>query len=400
MPFIISSPTVAGASLYLDTVILFMRVLTFSFFGYLNITALVWRYLREPSVIRKQNLSVREKKTRELLKSLETALAISERKKNVIKTDGNKQRKELDNDLKRLQEQEHKELDVVQVALNNIIVSIESRRRTNDQYERDAIGKLNETIGSRLNILNQQIASLTKAEADEIEREIATIQNQFKEDYLKRQPVTSAHIPGLRYDSRSSLEAALFAHGIYTANDISYSRVDAVPGFGPKRTQALVNWQNNLVHETTRLMPHALNLNTKNAIRIRYESQKKSLGGQRDTEQAKYTMEDRAIRDRSKITKQSLELEQSTALANSNQKVQEISKRFAQEYLKPTEALNQLKAEFSPKFREADEQSKEIRQKMFAVSWQNAKIRHEYLAHRNISFFNYLKVVYFGHHTK
>jgi hypothetical protein len=399
VPFI-SSPIVAGDSMYLDVIIGFMRVLTFSIFGYVNIMILVWRYLHEPSVISRQNLSVRVKKARELMESLEKSLAISVHNKDIIKNDENKRRKELDSALSRLQDQEHKELDNVQAALKIINVSIESRRRNFDQYEKGALGKLNETIGSRLNSLNQQIALLIKAESDEILRELAKIQNGYKEDYLKRQPISRAKIPGLRYASRSSLEAALFAHGIFTANDISYYRVDAVPGFGPKRTQALVSWQNNLVREATRLMPSVLNPNMKNAIRIRYESQKKPLEILRISEQGKYNMEERAIRDRSRSTKRSLDLEQSTAQTESNRKVQDISKRFAQEYLKPTEAINHLAAEFSSKLREADEQSKMIRQKIFTASWQNAKIHHEYLAYRNISFFKYLGVVYLGVHIK
>lgn len=399
VPFI-NSPTVAGDSMYLDTIILFTDVLTFGFFGYLNIMVLAWRYLHEPLVIRKQTLSVLGKKVRKILDGLETELASSKRKKNVIKNDENKRRKELDNALKRLQEQERKEMDDVQASLKNIIVAIESRRKSIDQDERNALGKLNESIGSRLNTLNQQIASLTKAEADEMTRELAMLQNQFKESHLKKQPITKAKIPGLRYDSRSNLEAALYAHGIFTANDISYTRVDAVPGFGPKRTEALVNWRNNLANEAVRLMPRALNSTTENTIRAKYGFQKKSLESQRDTEQVNYITEEKAIRDRSKLAKQSLDHEQSTALERSNQKVQEISKRFAQEYLKPAEALNQLSAEFNPRLREADERVQKIRQKMFDASWRSAKIRHEYLTYKNISFFNYFKTVYFGHHAK
>jgi hypothetical protein len=396
----IGFPAMAGDSIYLYLVILFIGVLTFGFFGCLNIVALVWRYLHEPSVINKQNLSTREKKVRELLKRLDANVAIIERKKNVLKANENKRRKELDYALKRLQAQEHKELDDVQAAIKNTIVKIESRLKTIDLDEMNALGELSEIRGSKLKNLYFQIALLTKAEADEVVRELTTIQNRFKEDYLKKQPVTRANIPGLRYATRSSLDAALLAHGIFTANDISYPRVDAVPGFGPKRTQALVNWRNNLVYESTQLMPGALNSNTENAIRARYASQKKSLENQRDTEQAKYSIEDKGIRDQFKLTRRSMELEQSTAHAQSNQKVQEIRRRFAQEYLKLTEVLKQLDAEFSPKLREADKQSKEILEKKFAISWQNAKIRHEYLAYRNISFFNYLKAVYFGHHAK
>jgi hypothetical protein len=397
---LISSLIVAGDPLYLDSDILIIRVLTFSFFGYLNIMALVWRYLHEPSVISKQNLSGREKKACELLESLDMDLAISERKKNIIKTDENKRRKEIDNALRRLQEQEQKELDNVQAALKNTIVTIESRRINNDLYERAVIEKLNGTIGLRRNTLNQQIAFLTKAESEEIARELAKIQNSHIENYLKREPITRVEIPGAAYTSRSILEESLRARGIFTANDISYSRVDAVPGFGPKRTKALVNWHNNLLQKAKQSMPYVLNPNTEKAIRARYESQKKPFESQRDAEQVKYNMEERAIRDRSNSTKRVLDLEQSKAQAELIQKDQEIRKRFALEYLRLTEAINQLAAEFNPKVREADEQIKKIRQQILAASWHTAQIQHEKMAFKNISFFNYIKVVYFGIHIK
>ncbi len=399
VPFI-GSLYLTGDPLYSDILILFGSVFTFVLVGYLNIMTSVWRYQKEPPVIEKRNLLAREKKTREPLAGFEKLLAGFEKTKNTLKNEENRQRKELDTVLKRLQEQERLELDNAQTAYKKIIASIESRQRTVDQEEKEKLAKLNETIGVRVNSLKQQIASVTTSEVNEITRELAAIQNQYKDDYLRRNSINKAPLRGLQYASRSTLESALLASGIRTAYDISYARVDAVPQFGPKRTETLVHWRSELLQEATKLMPYDLAPNVKNAIRAKYGSQKKSLDDQRDVEQEKFSMEDRVIRDRSRIAKQSLELEQSTAREQSNQKVQEISKRLAQEYIKPTGALNQLAAEFSSKLREVDEQSKKVRQQMFAVSWQNAKIRHDYLAYRNISFFNYLKVVYFGYHAK
>lgn len=396
VPFV-SSSTPAGDSVYLDLLILYIRALTFGFFGYLNIMALVWCYLREPSAIQKRELSSREKKARALLASLEMAVASNERKKSDLKINEDKQRRDLDNALKRLQEQERKEIDGVQTVHKKIIVTIDSRRQIIDLEEREALAKLIATVGYRVNSLKLQIDALAKSEADEIAKELTTIQNRYKEDYLKRHPVAEAPLAGLRYASRSSLESALLAHGIFTANDVSYARVDAVPGFGPKRTQILVNWRSRLVHEATMLMPSDLNPGMKDTIRARYAGQKQSLGGQRDTEQAKFSTEDKAIRDRYQISRRTLENEQSAAQAQATQKIQEISKRFAQEYLQPTQALSQLVAEFNLKHQEGDKQIKKIRQEMFGVSWQIAKIQHEYMAYRNISFLQYLRLVFLSY---
>jgi serine/threonine protein kinase len=362
----------------------------------LNTVVFAWCYHHEPAVGEKKALLAREKSTRAPMLELEKTVAEYQNEQIVAKHEETRRRKELNEALKRLQERERKDLNEALVAHDRNIASTEARLKSIDQEYKDVLAKLNATLGSNLNSLNSQISSLATAESYEQVKTLAGIQKRYVDDYLQQHSIHEGLIGMKGYASRSSLQSALHAHGIRTARDISYGRVDAVPGFGPKRTQILVNWANDLVHEATKVMPSDLSPNEKNAIKAKYESQRKSLESQRDAEQSRFSAEQKAVRDRHELARQSLQNELSVARTQASQRTQEINDRFAKQYEAPTQALAKLHSEFSLKYQEIDHKTNLVRQNMFGASWQIAKIEHEKLAYRNISFAKYVGRVFLG----
>lgn len=391
--------TVGSDSLYWIKLFLGLFVLS----DFLVLTGLVvtrYYYRKDPAVIEKWTFGALEANANEALKNLETMLSNNAKDRETIQAEENQRRRKIDTDLARLREREKRENDDVQATLKKTIASIESRRRALDQDELSRMGTLRADIGAKVNSLNNQIASLASLESTEIARELTTLQNRHIENYLKNRRITEAPLAGLRYTSRSNLEQALYARGIYTAYDISYSRVDAVYGFGPKRTQTLVNWRNQIEQQARFTMPRDINPDAKNAIRSKYVSQKDLLERQRDIEQAKFLTEEKSIRDRVRQGRQTLESEESTVQTQAVQRIQGISRRYAQEAFSHEQALAQLTKEFDAKQMQIDEHTKQIRQQMFSASWQIAKLNHEYQRYGYLSYFRYLKTVFLGERSQ
>lgn len=267
-----------------------------------------------------------------------------------------------------------------------------------DQEEKSKMARLQADIGSKIVSLNQQINSLAGAESAEIGRELAKIQTQHIENYLKRHPISQSPLTGkgFGYASRSTLEQMLLAHGIQTANDVSYARVDAVHGFGPKRTKILVGWRSLLEQEAKYSMPKDLGADVKNSIISKYATQRKLLESQRDMERLKFSAEEQAIREDYRLSRKALDAEQATAQSQASQRIQDIKKRYAQEQIAPVQALAQLAKDYSEEYRLIDDENKQLQQQMFRASWQVAKINREFETYKSVSFSRYLSAVFFG----
>lgn len=362
----------------------------------INGIILIWYYLREPIVIEKGTYSARVKEANKQFKQLELALDNSAKKEANLHDEENQEKRKLNETLARLRDQEKREVEELNVVLGRTLASIEARRRNLEKEEKSALAKLNSDIGSKLQSLTKQIVALASTESNEITKELTTIQNQHIENILKSHRINEAPMRGLRYTSRTNLEQALFRNGIYTAYDISWARVDAVYGFGPKRTQALVSWRNQLEQQARFTMPRDLDPRAKNAISSKYATQSSVLESQRYVQQLNYSAEEATIRERHKAQKHLLDDESAKAKTQSTQRIQEVNKRYALEYVTPTQALDKLAKDFTEKYHQIDEHTQELRQQMFGASWQVAKINHEYESYRNASFSRYLKTVFLG----
>lgn len=361
-----------------------------------NLFAVDWCYRREPPVVGKRSLRVKEKQERKALEELQTQVTTNEKRKAVLRNEENQQSKQINEALARLQIQEQNDKAQVQATLNNALASIATRRTSLDQEERNAAARLQTTIGARVDTLKKQIADFAQAESKEINDRLQKIQSEYIETYLKRFNITEAPLVGLQYTPRSALVTALISAGINTAYDISYARVDAVRGFARKRTQRLVDWRYNLEQKARRQMPQDLSLDEKRAIRGRYEAQRRVWESELGQEQAHFSAEERDIKERYKRERQSLDNAQAAVQAQANQELQKIAAQYAQEYVVPTQNLAKLTAEFEKKRQEIDEQTSQVRKKMFEHTWQLAKIRREQGAYKNVTFEKYLATVYLG----
>ncbi|MCL4488603.1 MAG: hypothetical protein M1570_10805 [Chloroflexi bacterium] len=353
-------------------------------------------YVGDPIVKEKRALAERERKASEPLKKLRQALDDNAKRRLLLQSEESQHKNKLNDTLGHLKDQEKRELASTRTALDKVIASVESRERALDQKAQSELGKLQSDARARADSLTQQIASLATAESSEITSELASLQRRYIEDSLRRHSIREAPLSGAYVGGRRNLHSALLAAGIATALDISYARVDAVYGFGQKRTQALVDWRRRLEQQARFLAPNDLGLAARNAIASRYAARREGLEDQREALRAEVAAKEKSLREHYAQEKQPLSGERETARKQATQAMEQISKRYAQEYVAPSQNLVQLTKEFSAKVCENDEQAKRLREQMFAASGEATKANLECKSYRNTHLANYLKAVFFG----
>ncbi|MCL5951182.1 MAG: hypothetical protein M1132_05575 [Chloroflexi bacterium] len=353
-------------------------------------------FAKAPALAEKRACEEREGKLSVRVKELQKALADNPKKRTLLQSEEIQQNKKLSDALKRLQDREKRELDDAQAAFRKAVDSIEERARRLDQNERSELTDLRNDRVTKQNALNREIDAVASAWSGEVASGLVIIQSSYIENYLKSHPIGEAPMPGVTSGLRPKLENELRVRWISTAFDISYNQVAVVPGFGRKRTQALVDWRNSLERQARRKMPKDLNPEAKNAIAAKYAARRKALEVEREALEVEFSAREKSMRGLFDREREVLGRERQKAQEQATQDVERIKKRYAQEYAAPSQDLAQLEKEFSAKLHENDEQAKRLGEEVFAASREVAKRSHEYKSYRNIDLSNFLKAVLFG----
>jgi len=351
--------------------------------------------MHDPAVREIKTLRAREKHEHGTIAKLEIAAINYEKRKASLQIEEDRQQSNLEMALKRIKDQEQRQIDRIQFELKQTLDAIQMRRTAATRDEKNALLNLKSTLGSKFDSLTYRIIDLNQAETKEISNELQAIQVRFVEDYLKGHPIEEAPLTKINWVSRSTLANDLILHGITTANDVTYRRVDAVYGFGPKRTQLLVNWRNSLEQQAKQNMPKALSAAQVNSIQIKYAMQRRNLEIERDSARNQLANEENTINDRFNAVRQALDKNESDARTESKQKTEEVVQQFAKLLAGPSQEAMQVARDFDNKRSKLEDQLTEIRRQVFSHDWELEKCRHELRGYKNISFRKYIKAVFF-----
>ncbi len=95
------------------------------------------------------------------------------------------------------------------------------------------------SIERRLLSLKNEFDSLPRTREAKLERLRTSARERQFFSYLSRYRIDSASITGIG----ASRSVVLASYGVETANDVSWNRVRAIPGFGDSLTSSLVSWR-------------------------------------------------------------------------------------------------------------------------------------------------------------
>ncbi len=232
--------------------------------GYsVDLLVFYWFYLHNSTTREMLNLRKQEKSILEEINQINKEVLELQKKGKRINTVENDYKKAYDNSVVELRGREQRECNKLKTDMNTELIPIENNFKNMNLLESKKLSELNATVGSRIQSYYMQLSTLTNAERKEIDSTIRSLEDNYIASFLKQNNIRNAPLRGQKYTSRSVLESSLINAGITTAYDISYYRVDAVYGFGPVRTQALVNWKAKLEATARTLIPPDLLNNAK-----------------------------------------------------------------------------------------------------------------------------------------
>ena len=160
---------------------------------------------------------------------------------------------------------------------------------------------------------------------------------------------------------------------------------------GQARANALLAWQRPLKARAQQKMPKALSTADVTAISAKYAtkrpglvSQKEGLGQQ--VKEAKNT-----VRTRYKSLRGTVDVEEFVATGKMQSKKEIIAVKYKERYSSCTSIRRKLDEDFKSSFAELDERSSKDRRNLFALHWEEEKIRRRLIPLKRICFSGYLR---------
>jgi len=351
-----------------------------------NYAFLSYRFRLEPVVSARKAVilelqSIAEKivRVRAIIKTRQTdRQSVQER----YSFDQNKLSKEIEG----LRSDEKKELEGVHTAFQLEKASIEARRRTLNQQEAGELQNLSNGLGSQLASLDNKISNSVQAEASELSATLAAQQNQYVMSYLAGYRIDDASIPGIGPSFKNRLRAA----GVVSAADIN-NRIYHIKGFGPARWNALLAWQQHLKRWAQMKMPNALSQTESNAIKAKYASQRNPMEVEKIRLEKQIREAGESVRAKYKALRAPVDSEESVVTARSRSKLESVQNKFRERYPPLENIRRKLDEDLKRAVAEIDEKTNAERKNLFALSWEQEKVRRRLRVFSRITFTNYLR---------
>jgi hypothetical protein len=393
----IASLVTGLSNLETASIFLLIDVTLASFTLLINLAFLAWSYERDATFREKKELVSKEKEVLKASAQINGEISAKEKSKLSLQKQLERQRNELDSMLMQLHSREQAEQNRIVSDSSSPLSLLKGHLADLNRREQNDLSQLKSTLGIRINSLDVQLRNLAQEEVHEIADEVRKTEAQYINNELRKHRIEEAPLfPGTQYTSQSALITNLLDAGITTAYDISSTRVDAVSQFGPKRTAALVNWQNNLEQTARQQMPAYLTNNVRRDTQKKYIDRRHSLENERRLLEAEYTDKERACLDQRLEEKLRLQKEIAAAQEQVDCKVKDIAVKYAPRYAEVGAKVMALTVESGKRSTDNDRRIGVLRQQLIAQNWEFGKTRHELNDYRNISLSKYFQAVWFG----
>jgi hypothetical protein len=346
------------------------------------------RFRLEPAVAALENVDLELRAIAERIDLAREAIKSRQTDKKSIHERYSFEQNKATKDLEAARRDEKSELEGTQASLQLEKNSIDARRRALNQQEKNDLHNISNGLGSQLATLNSKISGLGHAESAELGRMLSAQQSQYLISYLRTYCLDDASIPGLGPSFKSRLRMA----GIRSAADVDH-RIYSVKGIGAARSSALNAWQQSLKTRAHQIMPKILSTAETGCIRSKYASQMQTLQSEKVLVEQRVREADAHVRTKYKGLREPLEAEELTATYRMRSKVEIVEKKYKDRYASLGKICRQLDDDFKRGVTELEERNNKERRNLFALHWEQEKIRRQLRAFSRVSFAAYVKRV-------
>ncbi len=172
-------------------------------------------------------------------------------------------------------------------------------------------------VDVNLEWLNAQIARIEECEPEQLQKRLLVLQYQSKQDFVLKNDLAQADVPGVP----GIICRRLASLGMRTARDLTYNRLEAVPGIGDKYLQALMQWKRVTLNAATAQAPAALSMPEVAAVRAEVADKRSRLEGERVAAMQRRVAEMDGIKAQFAIEMQRLQQERQEDNASANRRL-------------------------------------------------------------------------------
>lgn len=367
----------------------FMDITVIASLALIEVLAIGLSYVRRPERKEKHSL-INERESEQVAKrAIGRQVTAVEKKKEELRRESDRQKAVLNQEQGGIRKRELAEREAIAAILRSTLTGINDRRQGLRRDETKALSKVQSDIGASLAALDKKLASLDGAEQQEVANTLKWLQAQVMEDYILRNPIESATLPGIG----PSLKARLKYSGFPTASTIDYYRVQQVPGIGSQKAYTLEAWKQRVLSEANRRKPTSLPAGEMQAIRMKYHAERQLCQDQKIREQARLSSEIGLVRQRYTVEQPKLDAQQTTAQEVARQNDQAVTERYMQEYARIAKAMAALSKDLLEKCTEADQGMPDLQRAAAKHDWRLAKMGREIDTYRQITLPGYLLAI-------
>jgi hypothetical protein len=229
---------------------------------------LVSRYRNDPQVIEK-NLVIQSKRPLSgSLTQLSKSIQASERTIKRIENEGLSATKQLDLDLRKIDEELAREVKSIKATSVQSTNALRAKKSNLDSVETSEVSAVTTRLLSQINALEKIITNSAAQMSSELSSELSKVQTTFIENFSKGVALSNAHIHGIG----EKLTQRLARAGIRTAAEATFLRVTSVEGIGTQKGHAISAWRDSVLQRARSRQPHSLPANDEQKIRAKYKS--------------------------------------------------------------------------------------------------------------------------------
>ena len=232
-----------------------------------NLGYLADRYRRKPDVRARRAVRTRLADVERGLKAANRTLTRAEQERAYIQHIYDEQVARLDRVLARVRKDEQAAYDRLGNQRQARLDDVQVRAQRDRQAETAIIARIQADFRRRIAQVDQQLATLHQAEADERKHLLQQRRTQFVADFLKRHKIDKALIAGVGPGVKERLKA----RGIERVLDITPERLAKVPGVGDARAEVLLNWRKQVEALAWQGAPTRLDRKDDGDVRRRFE---------------------------------------------------------------------------------------------------------------------------------
>lgn len=219
-------------------------------------------------------------------------------------------------------------------------------------------------LGSKLAAVDSKFTELDRAETDALGDALLMVRERYFRDYLLSIELCSAEIPKIP----GSMLRRLGSYGYKFVSDID-SNLTKVPGIGPVRAQALLDWRLTQEAAVRRASPSALPEDEERDVRAKYALERRKLEDERHQWKEELAWQEAQLGDQNRAVHVEMDKEEREIREGLKPKVAAIRLRFDQE-------LSALDTEEARVIREHDQELRRLEEEILQMQSKLARVQH------------------------